>query len=125
MTNIIHRKNLAPNLIRQRLILEANTSLFINDPQKIATFLKELSRITDMTIMREPIVYTAHEDGWGAWQHWKTSWASFYTYPARNGDQPLVTLDCYTCKRFDIEKVVKFTQSFFKTTEIVWREIEV
>lgn len=118
-------KNLAPNLIRQRLIIEANTESFIADESLIREYLIELSKITGMTTMREPIIYTAHEDGFGAWQHWKTSGASFYTYPPRNGDKPLLTLDCYTCKPFSVIDAVNFTKLFFQTTDIVWKEIPV
>jgi len=118
-------KNLAPNLIRQRIIVEASTKDFINDELRIAQYLKQLTKIVGMVSMRDPFVYTAHEDGYGAWQHWKTSGASFYTYPSQNGDPHLITLDCYTCKPFDSEKAVLFTKEFFNTIDIVWKEIKV
>lgn len=118
-------KNLSPNLIRQRIIVEATTKDFIEDKSIISEYLKQLTKIVGMTAMREPFVYTAHEDGYGAWQHWKTSGASFYTYPARNGDPHLITLDCYTCKPFNSKKAVSFTKKFFNTINIVWKEIKV
>lgn len=118
-------KNLAPNLVRQRVVVEATTENFINNPEIIADFLKKLTIKVGMIACSEPFVYTAHEDGWGAWQHWKTSGASFYTYPARCGDRPLITLDCYTCKPFSAETVVIFMKEYFETTDIVWKEIEV
>ncbi len=116
-------RNLAPNLVRQRLIIEANTIDFIDNPELISSYLKQLSALTGMVTMRDPIVYSAHEDGYGAWQHWKTSGASFYSYPARNGDLPLITLDCYTCKPFETEIVVNFTKDFFNVTDIVYKEV--
>ncbi len=121
----IEWKNLAPKLVRQRLIIEATTDVFIDDMNQISEYLKQLTTVVGMTAMQDPFVYTAHEDGYGAWQHWKTSGASFYTYPARNGDKPLLTLDCYTCKPFNVEKAVSFTKNFWNTTEIVWKEVEV
>ena len=78
-----------------------------------------------MTAMRDQFVYTAHEDGWRAWQHWKTSRAVFYTYPARNGDMPLLTLDCYTCKPFDVQKCADFVREYWETIDVVRNEIEV
>ena len=116
-------KNLAPNLCRQRIIIEATVENFIEDPTVIADYLRKLTEVVGMVPCREPIVYTAHEDGWGAWQHWKTSGATFYSYPSRNGDPALITLDCYTCKPFVTEKAVMFTENYFKTKEIVWKEI--
>jgi hypothetical protein len=118
-------KNLAPNLIRQRIIIEATTTNFIDNKVMISKYLKQLTKIVGMTAMQDPFVYTAHEDGYGAWQHWKTSGASFYTYPARKGDPCLITLDCYTCKPFNSKKAVLFTKHFFNTIEIVWKEIKI
>lgn len=118
-------KNLAPNLVRQRIIVEATTKVFINNKSEIAEYLRQLTKIVGMTPMRKPFVYTAHEDGYGAWQHWKTSGASFYTYPARKGDPCLITLDCYTCKPFNSQKAVNFTKKFFNVIDIVWKEIKV
>jgi S-adenosylmethionine/arginine decarboxylase-like enzyme len=117
-------KNLSPNLIRQRVIIEAVTRDFINDTSKISQFLLDLSRITKMTVMQSPIVYTAHEDGYGSWIHWKTSGAVFYTYPGKENERPnLITLDCYTCKSFSVLEVVEFVRSYFNVLELEHMEV--
>jgi len=114
-------KNLAPNLVRQRVIIEGTTEKIVV-PEKIKEYLDELAKITGMEKLSGPYVYTAHDMGFGGWIHWKTSGAAFYSYPT---NPPLFTVDCYTCKPFSAEKAAEFTEKFFNTIELVWKEVEV
>lgn len=114
-------KNLAPGLIRQRLIIEATTEKIV-EPEEIKKYLSELAEVCEKTVMSGPFAYSAHEMGYGGWIHWKSSGAHVYSYPT---NPPLVTVDIYTCKSFSVEKAVKFTEEFFSTKEIVFKEIEV
>ncbi len=114
-------KNLAPDLVRQRIIIEGTTKEIVK-PEQIKHYLMELSKVVNMTVLSEPVAYSAHEDGYGGWIHWKTSGAHFYSYPT---NPPLFTVDCYTCKKFSIEKAVEFTEKYFDSIEIVCREIEI
>ena len=114
-------KNLAPQLVRQRLIIEGTTGRIIEPPQ-IRRYFNRLANITDMEILSAPKIYSAHELGYGGWVHWRTSGCAFYSYPTT---PPLFTVDCYTCKPFDTHKAAEFTQKYFKATELVWTEIKV
>lgn len=114
-------KNLAPNLIRQRLIIEGTTKKIV-EPEQMKKYLLELAKVSDMEVLEEPVAYTAHEMGYGGWIHWKSSGAHFYSYPT---NPPLFTVDTYTCKPFSVKKVVDFTKKFFNVIDIVWKEIEV
>ena len=114
-----HWKNLQPDLIRQRVIIEALTSEIIT-PNQMVNYLKELAKLTDMKIIHGPKAYSAHELGYGGWVHWRTSGATIYSYPT---NPPLVTVDCYTCKPFNAKQAAEFTVSYFKTTKLVWKEI--
>ncbi len=114
-------KNLAPELVRQRIIIEGTTQKIV-EPEEIKKYLLELSKVVDMVVLSDPVAYTAHDDGYGGWIHWKTSGAHFYSYPT---NPPLFTVDCYTCKAFSVQKAVEFTQKYFNTIEIVFKEIEV
>jgi S-adenosylmethionine decarboxylase len=114
-------KNLAPNLIRQRLIIEGTTERIV-EREQIKTYLLELAKVSDMEVLEPPVAYTAHEMGYGGWIHWKSSGAHFYSYPTK---PPLFTVDTYTCKPFSVKKIVDFTKKFFNAKEIVWKEIEV
>lgn len=112
-------KNLAPSLTRQRVIIEATTKEIVK-PEKITEYLNQLALVTKMEKLSEPYVYFAHEMGYGGWIHWKTSGATFYSYPT---NPPLFTVDCYTCKPFSVNEAVEFTKKYFNTQEIVFKEI--
>ena len=114
-------KNLASNLIRQRVIIEGTTKKIVK-PEEIKKYLLKSAKITGMEVMSGPFAYSAHEMGFGGWIHWKSSGSHFYSYPTK---PPLFTVDAYTCKPFNIKKLVEFTKKYFKAIEIVWKEIKV
>lgn len=112
-------KNLAPTLVRQRLIIEGTTDLIVG-PDQIRKYLDALADVTGMEKLSAPYVYSAHEMGWGAWIHWKTSGATFYSYPT---DPPFFSVDCYTCKPFDASLAAEFTKEFLHAVDLVWQEV--
>lgn len=118
-------KNLAPQLVRQRLLIEGTTGKIV-EPEQIKAYLIELAKITKMEVIKRnypnPEAYSAHDCGYGGWIHWKTSGAVFYSYPT---DPPLFTVDTYTCKPFSIKDAVEFTKKYFNAIEVVWKEVEV
>ena len=121
-----HWKNLAPNLVRQRTIIECTTSEVVG-PDQIKDYIVKLSQNVDMKALSEPFAYPAvctdgKFMGYGGWIHWVTSGAHVYSYPT---EPPLFTVDAYTCKQFSIEKAVQFTRDYFKPKEIVWKDVEV
>ena len=77
--NIANWKNLAPSLVRQRLIIEGTTEKIV-EPDQIKQYLLELAKITKMEVLSGPYAYSAHEMGYGGWIHWKTSGGHFYSY---------------------------------------------
>ena len=114
-------KNLAPNLIRQRLVMEGTTKKIVG-PEQIKDYLNKLAEISDMEVLEKPVAYTAHDMGFGGWIHWKSSGATFYSYPT---NPPLFTVDTYTCKPFSIKKVVDFTKKYFNAIDVVHQEVKV
>ena len=113
--------NLAPGLVRQRVIIEG-TSREIVKPDDMRKFLLDLADIADMEVLSGPYAYSAHEAGFGGWIHWKSSGAHIYSYPT---NPPLFTVDVYTCKPFEPQRIVEFTKEHFKALDIVCKEIEV
>ncbi|KKU47624.1 hypothetical protein A3D60_00010 [Candidatus Uhrbacteria bacterium RIFCSPHIGHO2_02_FULL_47_29] len=113
-------RNLAPDLVRQRLIVEGLTSKIV-EPEQMKSYLLELANVAKMEVLHQPMAYSAHEMGYGGWVHWKSSGAHFYSYPTT---PPLFTVDIYTCKPFSVSEVVYFTKKYFNVIEIVWREIK-
>ena len=103
-------KNLAPNLVRQRVIIEATTKNLV-EPEQIKSYLLELAKVTKMEVISGPFAYSAHDMGYGGWIHWKTSGANVYSYPT---NPALVTIDCYTCKPFSVKQAVDFTKNILK-----------
>ena len=120
-------KNLAPNIIRQRLIIEG-TTIEIVEPPAIAEYLRELANITKMVVLGGPFTRSAHECGYAGWIHWKTSGGHFYSYPGAawgGKNDPLFTVDTYTCKPFSVPEAVEFTIRYFNPIKMVWKEVEV
>lgn len=114
-------RNLAPDLVRQRVIIEATTTEIIK-PDQMEKYLVDLAAVAAMEVVSGPYAYSAHEGGFGGWIHWKTSGAHIYSY---HTNPPLLTVDMYTCRPFEPQKAVDFTREFFSTLEVVWKEIKV
>jgi S-adenosylmethionine decarboxylase len=109
--------DLAPMIVRQRLVIEGTCTAPIDDEQ-IRRYLKELSRVCDMNALIEPVTHRSDRYGWAGWVHWETSGAHLYAW-----ERPLLffSVDIYTCKAFDPERAVAFTGDFFDATEITAR----
>ena len=114
-------RNLAPGLIRQRVVIECTTSKVVG-MEEIKDYLVKLSDVLAMRPLSAPFAYPAEDMGYGGWIHWITSGAHVYSYTT---NPPLLTIDAYTCKPFSVEKAVQFTQKYFDVQEIVWKEIDV
>ncbi len=113
-------KDLAPQIHRQRLVIEGYPKSAENlTAEKIKEYLRKLSDVTEMITLIDPITHRSDLYGEAAWIHWETSGAHFYAW-----EKPLLffSVDIYTCKAFDPKKAVEFTESFFDSTEIVYKE---
>lgn len=120
-------KNLAPNIIRQRLIIEGITITIVEPPQ-IYDYLLKLAELTKMEVIGGHFTRSAHECGYAGWVHWKTSGGHFYSYPRNafgGNNEPLFTVDTYTCKPFSVEEAVEFTRQYFNPIEMVWKEVKI
>ncbi|OGG79142.1 hypothetical protein A3A39_00795 [Candidatus Kaiserbacteria bacterium RIFCSPLOWO2_01_FULL_54_13] len=120
---MLHMKNLAPGLIRQRVIIELTTRELVG-PDEIKKYLLGLVAVTKMERLSGPHTYDAHGMGYAGYVHWKTSGTTVYTYPSEcTGHLPLVTVDCYTCKPFDVDEAVGYTRGFFEAVELAHEEV--
>lgn len=111
-------KDLAPDIYRQRLVIEGYPSDIITD-EHIKDYLSKLSDVLEMKTLLEPVTHNSDKYGWAGWIHWETSGAHFYAW-----EQPRLffSVDIYTCKAFDPEKAAAFTRDYFKSTEQVYKE---
>jgi S-adenosylmethionine/arginine decarboxylase-like enzyme len=106
--------DLAPEIFRQRLVIEGTCTEAITDHQ-IKQYLSELSGVLKMHTVLEPITHRSDMYGWAGWIHWETSGAHFYAW-----EQPRLffSVDIYTCKEFDVQQAVEFTRNYFNATKI-------
>lgn len=120
-------KNIEPRVTRQRLVIEARYSAVINK-ESVKKYLFGLAEELKMTIhpdLTEPIITSATgksipiHDGYEGAIFWVESGASIYVWEKLN----FLTVDIYTCKRFDNQKAIDFTAKFFGTTELEWSEL--
>lgn len=107
--------DLAPDIYRQRLVVEGTCADPITDGA-IRAYLAELSDVCGMKALMEPTTHRSDRFGWAGWIHWEASGAHFYAW-----EQPLLffSADIYTCKPFDASRVVEFTRDFFDAGEVV------
>lgn len=114
-------RNLAPDLVRQRVIIEGTTERLVQ-PRQIEAYLLALAAVTKMEVLSPPHAYSAHDMGYGGWIHWKSSGAAFYSYPT---SPPLFTVDCYTCKPFCAKAAAGFTRKYFNAIDLSFKEVAV
>jgi hypothetical protein len=107
--------NLAPMIVRERLVIEGTCPAPISEEQVIR-YLERLSGVCEMECLSKPVTHLAPSYGWAGWIHWEDSGAHFYAW-----EVPILffSADIYTCKSFDAERACEFTKSFFDATEIV------
>jgi S-adenosylmethionine decarboxylase len=108
-------RDLAPEIVRQRLVIEGVPARPVSDAQ-IRTYLAALSRELDMVQLIEPVTHRSDRYGWAGWIHWETSGAHFYAW-----EQPRLffSVDVYTCKAFDVDTAVSFTRRFLDARTVV------
>jgi hypothetical protein len=108
-------QDLAPDILRQRLVVEGVPARPVDDAQ-IRAYLSALSREVDMVQLLEPVTHRSDLYGWAGWIHWETSGAHFYAW-----EQPRLffSVDMYTCKAFDADRAVAFTRDFLSASTVV------
>lgn len=110
--------DLAPDIFRQRLVIEG----LVDEPitaEQIIGYLSELSDVCGMVTLIEPVTHRSERYGWAGWIHWETSGAHFYGW-----DTPVLffSVDIYTCKAFDVDAAVEHTRRYFSASRVEYRE---
>ncbi|MFA5003769.1 MAG: S-adenosylmethionine decarboxylase [Candidatus Saccharimonadales bacterium] len=111
-------KDIAPSIYRQRLVIEGYPLEPVTDVQ-IKDYLTKLSDALGMKTLITPVTHRSDKYGWAGWIHWETSGAHFYAW-----ERPMLffSVDIYTCKAFDPQVAVAFTQEYFHSTKQVYKE---
>ena len=106
--------DLAPTIFRRRLVIEGTCPAPIAEDQ-MSLYLRTLSHVCGMRQLAEPVTHRSERYGWAGWIHWENSGAHFYAW---DSPVPFFSVDIYTCKEFDVERVCGFTRSFFGALQI-------
>ena len=116
--------DLAPMIIRRRLIIEAIIDHRFINSQILNDYMILLSKTMNMTIVTDPIFNYLEEYGWSAYMSWKESGMHVYSWSETEKRPSFMSIDIYTCKDFDLEEVIEFTKDELKNSisEITWRE---
>tara|TARA_Y100000593_G_scaffold49908_1_gene94055 strand:+ start:16942 stop:17295 length:354 start_codon:yes stop_codon:yes gene_type:complete len=113
-------KDLAPEICRQRMVVEGTLhNSFSPEDQK--RYCEEISKVLDMTPVSEPKTDFAEKYGWCCFMHWKESGMHIYSWDHRN--PKFFSIDIYTCKSFNSEDVLRYTEEFFgeDLIEVTWK----
>ena len=110
-------KDLAPDIYRQRLVIEGYPDRPITEDM-IKDYLAKLASVTGMKQLIVPVTHNSDLYGWAGWVHWETSGAHFYAW-----ERPRLffSVDIYTCKPFEPDKAAKFTEEYFNASDITHR----
>ena len=115
-------KNIAPDILRQRLLIEAYYQNDI-DKKRTETFLLELPKHLDLKTYGHPTVHVTGEvganEGYDGFIPLVDSGISVYIWTSKK----FMSTILYTCKKFDVDRTIEFIKQYFDTTdEIVWKE---
>ena len=114
-------EDLAPDICRQRLVIEGtlhNTFL----PEDMTRYAKEISSVLNMELITSPVLNHEPKYGWCAFVHWKESGMHIYAWDDRK--PPFFSVDIYTCRAFDAQTPINYTQEFFgeNLIKLTWKE---
>ena len=114
-------RNLAPDIVRQRLVLEGTLHNSFR-PEDMTTYCKEMTKELNMTEVTSPICNYSPKYGWCAYTHWEESGMHIYSWEDR--EPKFFSIDIYTCKAFEIDDAIKYTQKFFgdNLIDLVWKK---
>ncbi len=109
-------RNIAPDIFRQRLLLEGFYSIEV-DHDTIDRFLRELAEHLGLRIYGEPVIHSPGGEGRDVNQGFDAfvplidSGISLYVWSS----QQFFSIIIYSCRSFDSETAVAFAQQYFAT----------
>jgi len=112
-------KNLAPNIVRQRLLIEGFYGIDANK-SVIVDYFKTVTNALSLRMYGEPIIFSPGGEGkdinqgYDAFVPLIDSGISLYVWSSAK----FLSLIIYTCKGFDEAKAVEVTKNFWKISKI-------
>lgn len=115
--------NIAPDITRQRLLIEGYYTIDM-DAEKTGTFMTQLADHLGLRHYAKPMVHAPggsgkdSNQGFDAFLPLIDSGISLYVWT----NSKFFACVLFTCKAFDVEKTLSFTEEFFRVNEIVHKE---
>jgi S-adenosylmethionine decarboxylase len=112
-------KDLAPNITRQRLLIEANYDRSLVEAD-VRAYLLDLAAKLNLRVYGDPIIHSPsgegkeENQGYDAFVPLIDSGISLYIWT----NAKFLSVVLYTCKQFSVADALEFTRQFFKTTEL-------
>lgn len=112
-------KNLAPNITRQRLLIEGYYGVDVTK-EFLSQYLYAVANHLGLRTYGEPTIFSPsgsgkeENQGFDAFIPLIDSGISVYIW----SKDKFLSIIIYTCKSFDIERAVSFTQNYFQVSEI-------
>ena len=119
-------ENIEPRVYRQRLVIEGHfTAKLTSDG--IKEYLTTLSQLLEMTVFAGPYCWPPDDrshmevslvdlNGFIAW---KESGCHVYAF----SETSFFTADIYSCKPYDVKKVVDYTRAFIGSKDLLFKEV--
>jgi len=111
-------KNLAPEIKRQRLLIEGFFDISV-DEKVIKDYFKKVTDLLRLRMYGDPIIFSPsgmgkkENQGYDAFVPLIDSGISLYVWSQRK----FISLIIYTCKDFDNQVAIDTTKDFFKITQ--------
>jgi len=115
-------KDLAPNIMRQRLLIEGFYEIDV-DEEVIKKFYKKITKEFGLRTYGPPIIHCA--DGMG--KEINSGYDAFVPlidsgiYVGAWTSEKFLSMVIYTCKKFDVAKAVEVTKEFWKIKEVEFK----
>lgn len=116
-------KNLEKRIYRQRLHIQAKYNCYINK-RKVSCFLHDLTNFMGMNLITKiPIITSATgktkpiHNGFEGVIVWAESGVQVYIWE----NYKFLTIDIYSCKKFDNKQALDFCSSYFVFKKSLWR----
>lgn len=114
-------KDLAPNIFRQRLLIEGTYAIEV-DEGVIANYFKHVLDQLGLTSYKDPVIHNSSAEGVGKQENQGfeafipliESGIAVYTWEQNK----FFSIVMFTCKPFDEQKAIEVTKNFFDASEI-------
>lgn len=116
-------KDLAPDIIRKRLLIEAKYQIEVSE-KEIKEYFQGLTSNLNLRVYGEPIIHSpsgqgkAENQGYDAFIPLIDSGIALYVW----SNKQFLSCVIYTCKDFTTSDAITFTKTFFNTTELESKE---